>query len=66
MHVLLCNMSQGWSLRDLDAPALVAWLEKCRAQESVAGTLKDPAEWQALYERFLGVNYFVKAGVAKP
>lgn len=43
----------------------MAWIDKCRAQDSVAGTLKDPAIWAELYKKFLGANYFVKAGVAK-
>lgn len=56
---------QGWALSELGVPALMAWLDKCRAQDSVAGTLKDPAIWAELYKKFLGADYFVKAGVAK-
>ncbi|CAM9243640.1 unnamed protein product [Ectocarpus sp. 6 AP-2014] len=56
---------KGWSLGDMEVPALVAWIDKCRARESVAGTLKDPAMWAELYKMFLGANYFERAGVAK-
>lgn len=56
---------QGWSLSEIEAPALVAWMEKCRAKDSVAATLKDPALWAELYKKFLGADYFVRAGVAK-
>lgn len=57
---------QGWSLSELGVNALTAWLDKCRAKESVAGTVKDPAIWAELYKKFLGANYFTRAGVAKP
>lgn len=40
-------------------------MDKCRARESVAGTVQDPAMWAELYKKFLGVNYFERAGVAK-
>ncbi|CAM9470422.1 unnamed protein product [Scytosiphon promiscuus] len=56
---------KGWSLSEIEVPALVAWMDKCRARDSVAGTLKDPAMWAELYKKFLGVNYFERAGVAK-
>nr|WEU39136.1 glutathione S-transferase [Saccharina japonica] len=56
---------KGWSLSEIEAPALVAWMEKCRAKDSVAATLKDPALWAELYKKFLGADYFVRAGVAK-
>ncbi|CAN0405950.1 unnamed protein product [Ascophyllum nodosum] len=56
---------KGWSLSDIELPALVAWMEKCRAKDSVAGTVKDPAEWVELYKNFLGANYFERAGVAQ-
>eukprot|EP00903_Cladosiphon_okamuranus_P011550 g10873.t1 len=55
---------KGWGLDDIDVPALLAWMEKCRAQESVAGTVKEPAVWVELYKMFLGANYFERAGVA--
>lgn len=32
---------------------------------SVAGTVTDPAVWEELYKKFLGMNYFVKAGVVQ-
>ncbi|CAM9946832.1 unnamed protein product [Discosporangium mesarthrocarpum] len=54
---------KGWSLDELDTPALQAWMVQCMSQESVAGTLKDPSEWAELYKKFLGVEYFVRAGV---
>ena len=60
-----CAFIQGWGLSDIEVPALLAWMEKCRAKESVAFTLKDPAVWAELYKKFLGANYFVRAGVAK-
>lgn len=47
-------------------PALLAWLDKCKAEESVAGTLKDPEIWAELYKEVIGVDYFTKAGVVKP
>eukprot|EP00904_Undaria_pinnatifida_P013553 jgi/Undpi1/9328/HiC_scaffold_26.g11786.m1 len=56
---------KGWALSEIEVPALVAWMDKCRAKESVAFTLKDPAIWAELYKKFLGANYFVRAGVAK-
>ena len=31
----------------------------------VAGTVTDPAVWEELYKKFLGMNYFVKAGVVQ-
>ncbi|CAM9822839.1 unnamed protein product [Pylaiella littoralis] len=56
---------KGWSLNDIEVPALVAWIGKCREKDSVAGTVKDPAVWAELYKMFLGANYFERAGVAK-
>lgn len=58
-------MTQGWSLDEIGVPALMGWMEKCRGRDSVAGTLKDPALWAELYKKFLGANYFERAGVAK-
>ena len=46
-------------------PALVGWVEKCRSKESVASTHKDPALWAELYKKFLGADYFVRAGVTQ-
>lgn len=59
------NAKQGWSLGEIGVPALIAWMNKCRAKESVAGTLKDPAGWVELYKKFLGIDYFAQAGVVK-
>eukprot|EP00752_Nemacystus_decipiens_P016123 g14418.t1 len=55
---------KGWGLEDIGVPALLAWMDKCRAQESVAGTVKDPAVWVELYKMFLGIDYFERAGAA--
>lgn len=52
-------------MSEVEVPALVAWLDKCRGKESVAGTVKDPAVFIELYEKFVGGNYFEKKGVAK-
>lgn len=50
----------------MGVPGVLAWLKKCRAKESVAGTMKDPEIWAELYHDFMGIDYFVRAGVAKP
>lgn len=58
-------MYQGWSLQEMGVPALIAWMDKCKAKESVAGTVKDPESWVEVYKKFLSADYFERAGVAK-
>lgn len=50
----------------MGVPALLAWLDKCKAEESMAGTMKDPEVWVEAYKIFLGANSFTGAGVTKP
>lgn len=66
IHVLLPSYcGQGWFLNDIEVPALVAWIDKCRGKESVAGTVKDPASFVERYKKFLGPTYLERAGAAK-
>lgn len=55
---------KGFDLHGLNLPHLQHWLEVMANRDSYQGTRMTPEKIEAVYSRFLGMDYFKTAGIA--